>query len=144
MKTYNDSEFGTIEVTKTIEVREIYPETGEVIGKSVDDICLLPNGEFLIFRTKYFDAAPETHYQSRHFVLTEWIKKIYSGDLSMHARAIMSGDEQEGNIYTSYSINESGDYSITTMEIHFTYDKPYENRWFVKREWVDELYKLIK
>jgi len=145
MKEYSDIEFGILQVTKTIEVPETNPDTGEKIGTSIDDICKLPNNEYLVFREKTFDLLPTQRIQSRHFVLSEWIEKIISNETNMYTTKILGSEgEHNGNLYTSFSKLETGDYYVNTMENYFSYDKPYENKWFIKSEWINEIYELIK
>lgn len=139
--TYKDPEFGLLTAEEVIKTLEFDPDTGEVIGTSEDEIYVLPNGEFCIIINKIFKDSPNNPISSRHFVLREWLKKITSEDFTAYKTPIMHGDEQEGNKYVTISKTEIGDYFVNVMEMHSGYDKPYESRWYIKKDWIEILSK---
>jgi hypothetical protein len=93
---------------------------------------------------KTFNVAPTHPYQSRHYICREWVQKIMSNEIGLQKKPINNSEGQhDGNLYTSFSKQENGDFFITTMKNYFTYDKSHEEQWFLKREWIEPIYEII-
>lgn len=80
MEKYKDSQFGEVEVLFT-HTDKILTEEGDVIGKSIEKICRLPNGHFVIAQEKIFETVPHLPMHSEYYVKKEWIDLIIKNRL---------------------------------------------------------------
>ena len=121
----------------TRSVKEIDPDTNECIGTSQEDFSSKED-YFSVKTTKSFHAAPNHPFISENYIHKGWIERIVKNNFNPYS--IKDGDI---TVHTNISKSEHGDYFVNLIEVAENYDKPFESKYFIKKEWIEILSKQI-
>ncbi len=121
----------------TRNVKEIEQNSQEDIGSSQEEF-FSKEDYFLVKTFKSFYAAPNHPFVSTHFILKEWIEQIVKNNFSAYSTKV-----EDGTVYTNISKSEFGDFFVNLIEVAENYDKPFESKYFIKKEWIEILFKQI-